>query len=180
MTAPRSLAREEVAGCELAPLRRIRGWLVFFAVALAASGATAFFLPWETRVLVKSLWGDALPGTSWAPGLHAWLVVCRDALAETEARHPFLLYGTDWLGFAHLMFAVLFLDAARDPARSTGVVRFGLICCAGVVVHAAIFVPLRGIPVYWIAVDGAFGVFGAVPLWLILRDLRRLATAESR
>jgi len=36
---------------------------------------------------------------------------------------------------------------------------------------------VRGIPFYWRVIDGSFGVFGAVPLVLSLRDVRRLERA---
>lgn len=155
-------------------LRCVRLLLVFFAVALALSGATALCLPWETRVLVGSLWGNAAPGTSWAPTLHVWLAQCRDALADIETRYPFIYYGTDWLAFAHVALAILFLGAARDPVRNVWVIQFGLICCALVVPMACIAAPLRGVPWFWIPVDASFGVFGALPLLLVLRDLRDL------
>ena len=161
-----------------ARLRRVRALLALFAAALALSGATALFLPSEARALVGALWGDAAPGTSWAPALHAWLARCRDALADVGTRHPFLYYGTDWLAFAHFVLAILFLGAARDPVRNVWAIQFGLICCAGVVLFAAVAAPLRGVPWVWVPVDAAFGVFGAVPLLLALRDIRHLEASR--
>ena len=152
-------------------LRRVRALLGFFSLMLALSGATALFLPWETRTLVHVLWGDAAPGTSWAPALHAWLARVRDALADVDARYPFMFYGTDWLAFAHVVLAILFLGALRDPVRNVWVVQFGLICCAGVIPLACVAAPLRGVPAFWIPVDASFGVLGAVPLLIVWRDL---------
>ena len=152
-------------------LRRTRVLLACFAAALVLSGATALFLPWETRALVTVVWGDAPPA---AGGLHAWLVRARDALADIDTRHPFIFYGTDWLAFAHFVLAILFLGALRDPVRNVWVFQFGLICCALVVPMACVAAPLRGVPTVWIPVDAAFGIIGAVPLLVVLRDLRRL------
>ncbi len=156
------------------PLRRARVLIAFFAAALAISGVTALFLPWETRVLVDVLWGDAAPGTGALPALHRWLATTRDVLADTEARAPFLFYGTDWLAFAHIVLAILFLGILPDPARNVWVLKFGLICCALVVPWACITAPLRGVPWFWIPVDAAFGVFGAVPLGIAWMDVRSL------
>ena len=32
--------------------------------------------------------------------------------------YPLLAYGTDWLAFSHLVLAVVFLGAWRDPVRN--------------------------------------------------------------
>jgi hypothetical protein len=34
--------------------------------------------------------------------------------------------------------------------------------------------PVRGIPFYWRMIDCSFGIFGTIPLWLCLGDIRRL------
>ena len=44
------------------------------------------------------------------------------------------------------------------------------------VTNALIMGGVRGIPLWWRAIDCAFGVFGAVPLWLCRGMARRLAT----
>jgi len=51
------------------------------------------------------------------------------------------------------------------------VIQFGLIACVGVLFLALIAGPVRGIPFYWRVIDCSFGVFGAVPLILCLRDI---------
>ncbi|CAM5660696.1 hypothetical protein SALBM217S_01493 [Streptomyces griseoloalbus] len=56
----------------------------------------------------------------------------RDELdRDTDA--PFLLLGTDWLAFAHLVIAVAFYGPYRDPVRNIWVVEFGMIACAGII-----------------------------------------------
>jgi hypothetical protein len=76
-------------------LFRIRLLLIFFVIALAASGITAFALPPEVH-LINAWFG---PGTSVGesyPGLAEWLVKVNDALQATDRQWPFLAYGTDW------------------------------------------------------------------------------------
>jgi hypothetical protein len=160
-------------------MRRIRVLLVFFAAALIASGLTAVPVEWELRTLVSVFWGDAAPGTTWWPAMHAWLVQCRDTAADINRRTPYVFYGFDWLAFGICVLGILFLGALRDPARNVWVVQFGLICCGLVLVFAAIVPHLRGLPWFWMFVDGSFGVLGAIPLGVILRDIRRLERAAA-
>jgi hypothetical protein len=87
-----------------------------------------------------------------------------DALTATNARYPFLAYGTDWLAFGHLVIAVAFLGPYIDPVRNKWFITFGLIACAGVIPLALIAGEIRGIPLPWRLVDCSFGVVGSVPL----------------
>lgn len=154
---------------------RIRALLILFIVALALSGITAFPLAWEldlaTRVLGVPT--DATPEAY--RGVTAWIVTVRNGLRDMYARYPWIAYGTDWLAFAHIVLAILFLGPLRDPVRNVWVIHFGLIACAGVVPLALICGPLRGIPLYWRLIDCSFGVLGAVPLLLVLKFTRELA-----
>jgi hypothetical protein len=149
--------------------RRIRWLLIFFIAALALSGLTAFPLQlemdWACRVL--GIPDNSAPETY--TGLAHWLALVRQGLHDTYARYPFMAYGTDWLAFAHLVLAVLFIGPLRDPVRNTWVIDFGLIACVGVIPVALICGPLRGIPPYWRLIDCSFGVIGFIPLWLVRR-----------
>ncbi len=164
--------------------RRVRVLLLAFIAGLVLSGLTAFPLESELRWLTGVLGaGAARPGD--VHGVVGWLVTVRDALADTNARYPFLAYGTDWLAFAHLAIAVAFLGPLRDPVRNVWVVTFGLIACAGVIPLALVAGAVRGIPFYWRLIDCAFGVGGAALLWPCLRAIRTLeatgaAPAASR
>jgi hypothetical protein len=153
-------------------LRRIRVWLIFFIVCLVLSGLTAFplvtELKWLTGVLQSSPLADAMPG------LMEWIERCRDGLVATDATYPFILYGTDWLAFAHLVIAVAFYGPYRDPVRNIWVIEFGMIACAGIIPLALICGPIRGIPFGWSLIDMAFGVFGVIPLAIVRRKIKRL------
>ena len=94
-----------------------------------------------------------------------WLVTVRDALIATNARYPFLAYGTDWLAFAHLVIAIAFVGALRDPVRNRWLFLFGMISCLLVIPYAMACGGARGIPFYWRLIDCSFGVFGFIPLW---------------
>ena len=142
-------------------LRRARWCLLAVIVGLLLSGVTAFPLEHEVR------WGCQLLGIPAGSG--GWLDRVRTGLEQTNARYPFLAYGTDWLAFAHLILAVLFVGPYRDPARNVWVIDFGLIACGGVLVLAWTAGPARGIPVGWRCVDSSFGVVAAVPPWVARR-----------
>lgn len=149
--------------------RRIRVLLAGFAVGVALAGITAFPLPQELVLLVR--WMGARPGD---PGLSGWIARVRDALVETDARYPFLAYGTDWLAFGHLVIAAAFWGPIKAPVRNAFVVRWGVFCCLASIPVALVFGPLRGVPGFWLPIDCAFGLIGIVPLRIVLRDIREL------
>ncbi|MFE7563668.1 hypothetical protein [Kitasatospora sp. NPDC057500] len=159
---------------ERAALRRVRRRLWTFAVCLALSGLTAFPLESETRWLAELAAGPGAPVTDRFPALLEWIERTRDGLAETNARYPFLAYGTDWLAFAHLVIAAAFWGPIKDPVRNVRAIRWAVLACAGIIPLALVCGPLRGIPLYWRFVDMSFGVVGAVPLLIVLRALRPL------
>ncbi|SNX64357.1 hypothetical protein SAMN06272735_6179 [Streptomyces sp. TLI_55] len=150
-------------------LKGIRAWLVLFVICLVLSGATAFPLVHELR------WTEELLTHVPAPdALTDWITRVRQGLDTADADYPFLLYGTDWLAFAHLVIAVAFYGPYRDPVRNIWVVEFGMIACAGIVPLALICGPIRGIPFWWSVIDMAFGVFGVVPLYVLRKKIKRL------
>ncbi|MEV5309447.1 hypothetical protein [Streptomyces sp. NPDC052610] len=154
-------------------LKGIRAWLVLFVVCLVLSGATAFPLVHELRWAESAL--RALSAPEYAPGLTHWIERVRYGLDAVDARYPFVLYGTDWLAFAHLVIAVAFYGPYRDPVRNIWVVEFGMIACAGIVPLALICGPIRGIPFWWTVIDMSFGVFGVIPLYVVREKIKRLA-----
>lgn len=152
---------------------RIRICLAVFIAGLVLSGLTAFPLVTELQLL------DGLTRNCTAcPGLAAWISRVREGLEATDAKYPFLAYGTDWLAFAHLVIAVAFIGPWRDPVRNRWVIDWGLICCAAVVPLALIAGSVRGLPMGWRLIDCSFGVFGAMPLLLIRRWIARIAPSD--
>lgn len=154
--------------------RRIKLLTWLFITGLFLSGATAIPLPGELNLLVNFL---GPKGES--PEMAQWLLRIRDALAQTQAQHPFLFYGTDWLAFGHFVIAIAFIGALRDPVRNRWLFDFGLIACGLVIPFAFIFGGLRGIPIWWRLIDCSFGVFGFVPLWFCRRWARELEKLGS-
>ena len=161
-------------------LRRTRGLMAFFIVALVASGLTAIPVEPELDLLaaVLGLPHDADPQAY--SGLSHWIAKVRVGVRDTNVRYPFIAYGFDWLAFAHVVLGIAFIGPLRDPARNVWVITFGMIACVLVVPWAMVFTPIRGIPFSWALVDCAFGVFGIIPLWLARRYALELGNLEPR
>ncbi|KAA6456243.1 hypothetical protein DYQ86_25955 [Acidobacteria bacterium AB60] len=155
-------------------ISRIRFWLAIFIGGLLLSGITAFPLQSELSWLIGALRASPLQNPAQTLHLLPWLERVGAALADTNARYPFLAYGTDWLAFAHLVIAVAFLGPFLEPVRNKWVIQFGLIACASVLPLALIAGPIRGIPLPWRLIDCSFGVFGSIPLCLCLRSIHAL------
>jgi len=155
---------------QLQLLRSIRLWLSLFILGLILSGLTAFPLEHETAWLVSFLTAHAILPNQ----IIFWITRVHDALRDTGIRYPFLAYGTDWLAFAHLVLAIVFLGPLRDPVRNKWVLQFGVIACFAVLPLALIAGPLRGIPLLWRLIDCSFGLFGAIPFLICLHRVNHL------
>jgi hypothetical protein len=156
------------------PVRRIRFWLAVFIVGLLLSGITAFPLETELGWLVSILHGNRVQPIAKFTHLLPWVERVSDGLRETNRNYPFLAYGTDWLAFAHIVIAIVFVGPWIDPVRNRWVITFGLIACAGVIPLALIAGPIRGIPFPWRLIDCSFGIFGSIPLLICRRLIRGL------
>lgn len=160
-------------------LKIVRVLVAFFIFGLVVSGITAIPLVGEVNAMVGLT--DARsrdPGAgsiNWA----AWLTDIQAALVETDGRFPFLFYGTDWLAFGHVVIAIAFIGAWKDPVKNEWLFDFGLIACALVIPWALVFGAVRGIPIWWRLIDCSFGVLGAVPLWWCRSIVQRQKNAVA-
>ncbi|MDR0872740.1 MAG: hypothetical protein LBN27_04635 [Prevotellaceae bacterium] len=155
-------------------LRKIHLLVLFFIIALVASGITAFPLVTELDILTSLLGIDgSLPPTAYS-GLKYWIATVNEGLIHTSQQYPFILYGTDWLAFAHIVIAVAFIGLYREPVRNKWLIYFGMIACAGILPLALICGAVRGIPFYWQLIDCSFGIFGLIPLYLLHIYVRKL------
>ena len=148
-------------------LRKIRLLVLFFIAALAVSGITAFPLVTEVNILSSLLGIDGNLSPTAYSGLRHWIATVNEGLIRINNDYPFMLYGTDWLAFAHLVIAVAFIGLYREPVRNKWLIYFGMIACAGILPLALICGSIRGIPFYWQLIDCSFGIFGIIPLCLL-------------
>jgi hypothetical protein len=111
--------------------------------------------------------------------LGVWISKVQIGLIETDKNFPFILYGTDWLAFAHIVIAIAFWGPLVDPVKNKWVVQFGLIACLSIFPLALICGPIRHIPFYWRLIDCSFGIVGALPLLLALKYIREVERGET-
>jgi hypothetical protein len=154
--------------------QRFRWVLGIFIAGLVLAGLTAF--PLLTELEILSSWLGISDPARFADytGLRYWIAWVHYGLLETDRRFPFIAYGTDWLAFGHLVIAMFFVGPWREPVANAWVLRVGLAACAALVVTAGICGTVRGIPFYWLLIDCAFGIFGALPLLYCLRLVKQM------
>ena len=149
--------------------RRIKASLIILIFGLALSGISA--LPIETELQSLNEW---LQSSSWQNPLTRWIALASHAVVETNARFPFLAYGTDWLAFAHLVIAILFIGPMREPVKNRWVVEFGIIASVAILPWAFITGEVRSIPVFWRLLDCMFGIAGGALLMVCYFDIKKL------
>lgn len=153
-------------------LTGIRISIAVLMFGLVVSGVTAF--PLRLELAFASSFLHDTPFAVWLPDAVGWVDRVSAALADVDERYPFIAYGTDWLAFAHIVIAVVFIGPLVDPVRNIWVIQFGVIACIGIVPLALIAGGVRGIPLGWQLIDISFGVLGAIPAVIAWRLTRRL------
>jgi len=152
-------------------IRDIKRWIIVFMISLALSGITAIPAETELSLLVSYFPANGSTGK--------WLERVFIGIRDTNNRYPFLAYGYDWLAFAHIVLAVLFIGPLKDPVKNKWVIEFGIIACLMIIPFAMIAGYFRGIPIGWRLIDCSFGVIGIVPLKICLNKIYDLETIKS-
>lgn len=147
-------------------IKTIRRLLLLFITILFLSGLTAIPVDPELSFLLKFFPPDS--------SMHGWLNKVLLAYRDVNEQYPFLLYGYDWLAFAHFVLAILFIGPYREPVKNIWVIEFGLIACVLVFPLAFIAGHFRGIPFGWRLIDCSFGVFGFILLWICYRKIKMI------
>jgi len=145
-------------------------WIIISGLAL--SGITAFSIENEL--------GSLLYHSSGYPQLlHNWLNAVYHAVKYTNQTYPYLSYGTDWLAFAHLLLALLFIGPLKDPVKNVWVIEFGMIAALAIFPLAFIAGGVRGIPVFWRLIDCSFGIVALMVLLPCYRMVNKLIRLEN-
>ena len=152
-------------------IRDIKRWIIVFMISLALSGITAIPAETELSLLVSYFPANGSTGK--------WLERVFIGIRDTNNRYPFLAYGYDWLAFAHIVLAVLFIGPLKDPVKNKWVIEFGIIACLMIIPFAMIAGYFRGIPIGWRLIDCSFGVIGIVPLKICLNKIHYLETIKA-
>ncbi|RKR82427.1 hypothetical protein BDD43_2607 [Mucilaginibacter gracilis] len=138
-------------------IKRIKICIWIIITGLALSGLTAFPIETELSLLIKH-------STAYPAVMQNWLNQIYHAVKTTNQTYPYLSYGTDWLAFAHLMLALLFIGPLKQPLKNKWVIQFGMIACIAIFPLAFIAGGIRGIPLFWRLIDCSFGLLGIIPL----------------
>jgi hypothetical protein len=143
---------------------KVRRILACFVALLILSGLTAFPVRAEIDFLILHI--------SWFPALlQNWIIQLKASIDNTP---DVVLYGTDWLAFAHLIIALFFIPVFNDPVKHKANLVIGMIACTAVFPLAFICGPIRGIPFFHQLIDCAFGAGGLLLLYWVYRNINQL------
>lgn len=145
-------------------MKKIRTLLVVFMSLLILSGITAFPLRTEMEFLMAHK--NMFPNT-----LAIWIETIYSAIKQTP---DVVLYGTDWLAFAHIIIALFFIPVYIDPIRYKANLIVAMVACGAVFILAFVCGPIRGIPFFHQLIDCAFGFIGFFPLWFVYKKVVQL------
>lgn len=151
-------------------LTKIRAAIIVFVTLLTLSGVTAFPLRTEMDFLIKHK--NSFPGE-----LPNWIQAVYDAVKQTP---DVVLYGTDWLAFAHIIIALFFVPVYIDPVRYKANLIVAMTACGAVFLLAFICGPIRGIPFFHQLIDCAFGFIGFFPLYFVYKKIGQLQISTKK
>jgi len=145
-------------------LRKIKIMMAVVIGSLGLISVVAF--PVVTNIdLLKGLVGlDTIIGGA-LPRLGQWVTSSADAVLAIDVQYPFIFYMSDWMVFGHIIIAIFFIGAYRDPVRNIWIIETGLIACVLLVPFALIAGAVREIPLFWRLIDSSFGILCFIPLW---------------
>ena len=152
---------------EMETLTKIKLCIWIIIIGLILSGLTAFPLETELGILHQHI---AISN----PFYH-WINTIYTAIKTTNQQFPYLSYGTDWLAFAHLVIALVFIGPLKDPVKNIWVIEFGMIACVMIFPLAFIAGEIRYIPIFWRLIDCSFGIVGFIPLYYCRKSILKLS-----
>lgn len=154
--------------------REIKKYVWIFIVGLALSGLSAIPLLWGVDFAI-----DVLDEIDFHGQIFSFMKHVQSGLLYNNTHFQFMAYGTDWLAFAHFMFALLFVGLLFDAERNRFILRFGMIACVLIIPTAIIFGEFREIPWIWRMIDCSFGVIGFAVLLKVEFLLNKLISIQS-
>ena len=147
---------------------QIRILIVLFIIVLLLSGITVFPLQSELNFIINAhIFKEG-------SAIYLWLQKVLTGLKATHKEYPFLFYGFDWLAFAHIVIAFLFIGVYQHPVRNRWIIQWAIITCILILPMAFIAGTARGIPFFHILIDCSFGIIGLVPLFIIRSKISKL------
>ena len=147
--------------------KKIKAALIITIAGLLISGFSAFPLETELNIALhfRHLFPDFLVN---------WWEQVKIAISDTCQTYPLVLYGYDWLGFAHLLIALAFFGPLRNPIKNQWVVEWGMIASGLTILMALVAERFRDIPFFWSVIDAVIGIGAFFILWLCNRWINQL------
>lgn len=149
--------------------KKIRMALLLTIAGLIASGLSA--IPLKTELNFVLQFREQLPVL-----LVEWFDKVNLAITETSEKYPLVLYGYDWLGFAHVLIALAFIGPLLDPVKNQWVVIWGMMASALTIAMALVAERFRDIPFFWSLIDAAIGAGAFLILWICNTWINQLKT----
>ncbi len=137
--------------------QKINLLLGVFISLLILSGITAFPIRTEIEFLfsIKSIF---------PVNMTTWIEKLNEIIQSTP---DIVLYGTDWLAFAHIIISLFFMPLFKNPVQHQLNLKIGMIACIAVFPLAFICGPIRGIPFFHQLIDCCFGIIAFMVLFYI-------------
>jgi hypothetical protein len=154
--------------------RQVKVITIFYIAGLALTGISTFPLVRELKFL-NDWFVQYLPNTTLAD----WISLIYHGVYINAQNFPFIAYGTDWLAFAHLVIAFLFIGVLRNPVRNIWIIEWSMIVSVAVIPLAFIAGPIRGIPFFHQLIDCSFGVAGFTLGFIIRKKILHLEKLTS-
>ena len=145
-------------------MKTIRLHLTGFITLLVLSGITAFPLIAEIDFLYAHRAIFSITLTHWIDQLYN----------DIHQTPTVMLYGTDWLAFAHIVIGLFFIPVYYNPLQYRANMLVGMAACLLIFPLAFICGPIRNIPFFHQLIDCSFGVLGFLYLYYILKKINRL------
>ena len=152
---------------ELQLRKTIRHYILFFIFMIVINGIIVF-----PAVSVLSFLNEHLQ--VFPHFLRQWLSQVYLSVKGTNEQYPFLSYGTDWLAFAHLIIAMVFIGPLRDPVKNIWIIQWAMFSCVCVFPLVLIAGPIREVPFFWQMIDCFFGAVGFILLYLCYTKILQL------
>ncbi len=149
-------------------MKTIRKHLVLFMLILMLSGITAFPLKGEIDFMYEHI-------HSFPAMFSEWIITLYQNIHATP---DVMLYGTDWLAFAHIIIALFFIPVFLDPPKYKINIYVGICACVLVFPLAFVCGPVRNIPFFHQLIDCSFGLVGMLYLLFILKQINKLNTTH--
>jgi chromate transport protein ChrA len=155
--------------------RRLRVLLTLFIVLLLLAALTAWFLIPALSIFQRLVGEGTFIGSSF-PSVAHWVTLIQKALVETKEKYPFMFYGTDWVGFAHLVMIIACIGPLRNPIKNIWVLQFSMIGCILMIPMTLITGIARGLPWFWHLFDCVIAATGAILFLMCWRYARQMET----